>query len=823
MSAKRFLGFVLALTLVIVCLVAPISVFAQAPQQTAKAPAVWSASELETRLAAIEKTLDAKRQEYGIPGVSLVIVKDDQIIYLMGLGFKDLEKKVPVTADTLFAIGSSTKAFTALTVLMSADDGKLSLDDSPKKYLPYFKLYDPEADAKITIRDLLSHSSGLNRTDLGFAVGTLNREEVIRVAGLAQPTSKFREKFQYQNVMFTAAGEVAGRAQGMSWEELVRKRIFKPLGMKNTDLSVKEMEKSRDFSYGYIYNTDTKKNTRVPMREIPAAAPAGAINSTAREMAAWLRFMLGGGVFDGKRLVSEKGYSEFTSKQMTIGGKVSYGLGWFLRDWNGHKVLEHGGNIDGFNAEVALMPDQNLGFVLLTNISASPLGNDAMKTIWSNLVGEPKNPSLPDLAVTELDKSMVVGTYKLAEANMNIDVSIVDSKLEMTVPGQPKYTLENTGGNRYKLIYPGLEGFYATFRLVKDKPNVIEMYLEQPQGNFVLPRLGASEKPSVPATTGNYDGPHKELIGTYMIEGGVVSIEVAAKDGKVQLIVPGQQPYTLAEKAIDEYALSPLPESQYKVNVKRDTAGNVTALVTTQPEGAFTFVRNASFSAPMSADELMAKVIEASGGERLRKHTSMTTRFALNFIHQGMLGEGTILARAPNMQSTDTTIIALGKRVGSIFEYFDGANGGQDTSFSPPETYTGKQLAGARINADFYGLLNWKMLFKTVEIKRTAKVGEEETYVVVLTPAEGNPITAYVSTKSFLLMRRDTLYSPSDSSGIELPVSEIYSNYKPVDGLMLPFKTVTNSPGQGDIIVDIKDVKFDAEIPDTAFRPKLKK
>src|SRR6185437_12405160 len=129
---------------------------------------------------------------------------------------------------------------------------------------------------------------------------------------------------------------------------------------------------------------------RLPQREITAAAPAGAINSNARDMAQWLRFMLAGGTINGKRLVSEKGFNEAITKQITVAGTVSYGLGWFLRDWNKHNVIEHGGNIDGFNSQVALMPDQKLGFVLLTNVTASSLGPFAMNTVWKNIVGEVK-------------------------------------------------------------------------------------------------------------------------------------------------------------------------------------------------------------------------------------------------------------------------------------------------------------------------------------------------------------------------------------------------------------------------------------------------
>src|ERR1044072_2749636 len=270
-----------------------------APSQAAQATA-----ELEAKLAAIEKAVEEGRQKRGIPGLSLVIVKDDRVIYMKGLGHRDFERKVPVTPDTLFAIGSSSKAFTAMLVAMGADEGKISLDDSPKKFLPYFKLQDPEADAKITVRDLLSHSSGLNRTDLAWITGVLNREEVIRVAAQAKPTAKLREKWQYQNVMYSAAGECVAKAENSTWESLIRERIFKPLGMRGSNLNVADTLGSPDYSKGYNYDEDTKETRQLPMRDFPQVAAAGAINSNARDMAQWLRLMLGGGGVEGKRLVS---------------------------------------------------------------------------------------------------------------------------------------------------------------------------------------------------------------------------------------------------------------------------------------------------------------------------------------------------------------------------------------------------------------------------------------------------------------------------------------------------------------------------------------
>jgi CubicO group peptidase (beta-lactamase class C family) len=336
MTLKPFTRIASSLVLSFVVLTALLPRPLVAQQSTPATPAA-TVTDYSASLAAIEKAIDDKRKEFGIPGISLAIVKDDKVIYLKGLGVKNFEQNVPVTPDTRFAIGSASKAFTAMLAVISADEGKLSLDDSPKKFLPYFTLRDEEAASKITIRDLLAHRSGLNRTDLAMVTGVLNREELIKVAGMAKPTAKLGEKWQYQNVMYAAAGEAVAKAQNSTWDKLIASKIFKPLGMTNSDTSPDAMQKARDYSFGYDYNAATKVTRRLPQRSIPAAAPAGAINSSARDMAQWVRLMSGNGMFDGRRFVSEKSFDELTRKQINIAGSLDYGLGWFLRQWNGHK------------------------------------------------------------------------------------------------------------------------------------------------------------------------------------------------------------------------------------------------------------------------------------------------------------------------------------------------------------------------------------------------------------------------------------------------------------------------------------------------------
>lgn len=780
--------------------------------QTAQQAAV--SSDLQARLAKIEEKVEARRKELGIPGMSLVIVKDGEVIYMKGLGYKDFEKKIPVTPDTQFAIGSATKAFTALSVLMAQDEGKLSLDDSPKKFLPYFKINNPDTDAKITVRDLLSHSSGLNRTDLAMITGKLNREELIKVVGEAKPVAGLREKFLYQNIMFAAAGEIVAKIEKQKWEKFVPERIFKPLGMTNSNMSISEMEKAKDFSFGYDYNFDTKETRKLPFRPIDDVAPAGSINSSARDMAKWIAFVMNGGTFGGKRLVSEKGFDEWTKPQMKIAGKSSYGLGWFVQDYNGMKVVQHGGNIDGFNSMVAMLPEKKLGFVMLTNVSGSPLGGELMPLVWKGIL-EDEKPQTPAGSVAGAEKE--VGKYRFEAANFDVEVKLENGKLVAVVPGQPTYTLENVKDRKYKLG-GAPDGFFITFT---DK----DAYLEQPQGNYTLPKLNAEGK--IVNASNSDSAAAKELVGKYETPGGKGTIEVKDADGKVTLNIEGQQPYQLRPKADGTFSLAPLPDS-YFLKVNRTADGKVENIAINQPEGEFKFkylgAGDAKEKPKMSVDEIMAKTIDALGGESAwRKLTSRETKFEMDFENQGVKAAGVSFAKAPNMSAADVTMTALGKKIATSFEYFDGANGGEIVSFAPAETYSGQRLEDVKLDNDFYGLLNWKQNLKSAEVTGTAKVGDEDVYIIVIRPVKASEYTVYVSQKTFLPIKRTGVVVSSTSSQ-KLPVSSVFSDYRNVDGVLIPFKTVAESPSMGSVVTYVKEVKHNVAVDDAKFKAgKVKK
>ncbi|MGI8640737.1 MAG: hypothetical protein ACR2MG_12430 [Pyrinomonadaceae bacterium] len=220
----------------------------------------------------------------------------------------------------------------------------------------------------------------------------------------------------------------------------------------------------------------------------------------------------------------------------------------------------------------------------------------------------------------------------------------------------------------------------------------------------------------------------------------------------------------------------------------------------------------------MSVDELMPKVINALGGEtNWRKLNSRVVKVEVDFVHQGVKGYGTAYNKAPNMAAQEATLTAVGKPIGSFSEYFDGTNGGEEASFAPSDVYSGKQLEDARIGADFYGLLDWKTLYKTAEFKGAAKVGGEDAFVVVFVPEKGNKDTVYFSQKSFLPIKLESVSSSSTSS-VGQPYSEIYSDYRTVDGVMIPFKMVNSNSDNGDLVITIKEVKHNVLIDDKVFK-----
>jgi len=337
--------------------------------------------------------------EWGIVGLSIVVVKDDEVVFANGYGLREVGERERVDEHTLFAIGSNTKLFTAVGAGLMVDAGKMNWNDPAALHLPGFQLYDPYVTREITIRDLLSHRSGLGRRgDMLWYGSEYDRDEILRRIRYLEPNASFRAEFGYQNIMYLAAGEATAAAAGRGWDDLMEEQIFQPLGMTRSNTSTQDLAGDPNVATPHI--TVDGRPIPVPWRNIDNVAPAGSINSSAREMAEWLRMLLAEGSLEGRQLIQHETLQEIFSPQTispftpdTLFPDVhfaAYGLGMGMRSYAGNKILVHTGGIDGMLSLVALMPDENLGVVVLTNTTGrNNLFTALMYSVFDRYMGMP--------------------------------------------------------------------------------------------------------------------------------------------------------------------------------------------------------------------------------------------------------------------------------------------------------------------------------------------------------------------------------------------------------------------------------------------------
>ena len=467
------------------------------------------ADDLGARLARLEKRLENERKKLHIPGLAIAVIKDDQVVLAKGFGYCDLETKRPVTAQTLFAIGSTTKAFTATLVGMLTDESVMSWDDPVNKHLPNFLLNVDTGDQEVTVRDLLCHRTGFTRMGVLWAAGGLTRPEVFEHVATAKPLGEFRKQFLYNNIMYMTAGHAAGKAVDSDWASLVVARILKPLQMKDSTTSITDAQKDARLAKGYIWNEHEQKHVHLPMRNLDLVGPAGSINSLVKDMAQWVRFQLGKGEFEGKRLLSAKAHAETWKQQIQMAPGVGYGLGWMLHDWNGSKVIQHGGSIDGFAAQVSLLPEHDLGYVLLANVTATPLQQKSIHIVFDSLVG---SGSEATTAKTE-DTSGLLGKYVAnfgSWRDARFTVVKKGDTLALDVPGQRVYELKapDAEGKRYFAL---TDTVAVSFRR-DDTGKSTSLTMYQSGFAFECPREGVEVAAEVPLED------LQPLVGTYRDE-----------------------------------------------------------------------------------------------------------------------------------------------------------------------------------------------------------------------------------------------------------------------------------------------------------------
>lgn len=348
---------------------------------------------------AVDRLMNDTIQRWEVPGAAIAIVQNDRVVYVKGYGTKDGTH--PVTPDTLFQIASCSKAFTSTALAMLASDGKLSFDDPVRKHVPYFRMADMCADSQVTLRDIVSHRTGLPRRDELWDDTPLTREDVVRRMGMLSLEKPFRTSYGYHNIMFITAGEAVTHTSGMSWDDFVRTRIFQLLGMTHTVISDAEWNASTDRAMGYRWDA---KKARIEVQQpidTTTIGAGGAIKSSARDMANWVRFQLANGTFDGRKLVDPDQLAETKTPHTVIRltentgavnpetSVLTYAMGWNVQDYRGETLIAHGGALNGFRTHVALLPKRNTGFVVFINAGRGWSLFALRNTLIDMLIGGP--------------------------------------------------------------------------------------------------------------------------------------------------------------------------------------------------------------------------------------------------------------------------------------------------------------------------------------------------------------------------------------------------------------------------------------------------
>lgn len=328
--------------------------------------------------AELDAVIETARRDWEIPGMAVAVVQGDSVALAQGYGVRKAGSVEPVGPHTVFAIGSTTKALTATALGILVDDGRLSWDDEVAARLPGFALHDPHTTREITIRDLLAQRSGLPMANLMWLGGQHDRSELVRRIRHLEPVASFRSAFSYQNVLYTAVGLALEAVTGTTWDAILAERLFRPLGMERTSTSVDSLAGLDDVATPHAVIGGEARP--VPYRNIDHVGPAGSINSTASDMARWLRLQLAGGTVDGRRVLAEPTLAETHRPQIVMplegplaafypeARSLAYGMGWVVSDYHGRTLLDHGGGIDGMTALVALVPEEGLGVAILTNL-----------------------------------------------------------------------------------------------------------------------------------------------------------------------------------------------------------------------------------------------------------------------------------------------------------------------------------------------------------------------------------------------------------------------------------------------------------------------
>jgi CubicO group peptidase (beta-lactamase class C family) len=756
---------------------------------------------LQDRLDRLAEQLEESREKYHIPGMAIAVVKDDQVILCRGFGVADVGDNVPVTDETLFAAGSTTKAFTAALVGMLVDDGRMGWEDPVRKHLPLYALADPEANEQVVIRDLLCHRVGLATMTLLWYGNGVGRQDVLETMSKAELLYPFRQNFNYSNISYLAGGMAAGAAAGSDWETLLAQRIFGPLGMTSSNCSYEAAQADSRMAKGYKWERDCGKLIHQPLRNVNTVGPAGSINSCARDMAQWVRFQLGRGAYDGRQLLSPQQHEQTWTKHINIEGEIDYGLGWMLRRWHDKRVIEHAGGIDGFTAEVALIPEENLGFVLLMNLFASPLQDGSREIVFKTML---QDWTEDEALAAEEDFQPYMGTYvgnfgPFSDAEFKVLEQ--NGRLAVDVPGQTIYELEppDEEGKRQFVITDQVK-----VKFNRDGRGEVYSFIFFQSGyKFEVPRQGTELPVEIDLDAA------RRYLGLYHADELNTDIRVLVQNNRLALDVPGQMVYELYPPDDEDRWVFRIRDGLW-VRFNEGDAGEVISLTMSEEgqESELPRVGAPDDADLPSVDEIMAMVHDAGGAEHLRALGAYRATGTVRMVHMGLKGRITSVVAVDGRYRND---MDLG-RFGHIRIRVNHGDGWVDLPAMRDTDLQGEFFEQAALQHPLLWLGNWRDTFTEIHVREKRELDGEPVYVVRLKPTLGQPSLLMVSTETGLPVAREA--TTRAITGMRVPMTIKFSEYHDVGGVMIPHVVETENAFSGRMIERYETFEPNVELED---------
>jgi len=742
------------------------------------------------RLELLKERLEAARVDSNVPGFGFALINRDGILWSGGFGVVDLESGEPATDESLFAIGSTTKSFTAALAGSYVEEAAFDWDTPASELLPVWQLKG-KGGQTITMRDLLSHRTGYPRMGLLFITGKAKSDRILEVANGAKPLHGYHEQFLYNNIQYLAAGEATAAVGDAEWERLLEIRLTDRLGMTSTTGAFARVASDRRTAQGYKWEDEDELHEAMPARNISNCAPAGSLYSNARDMSRWMQFQLNRGSWNGVQILDAATIEECWEPNIQIAPGVDYGMGWMVSEFAGQRMVEHGGNIDGYSASIGMLPDSGYAYVMLCNLDGAPIQGQVPSLVFDTLI----NPLPSDSATNAEDFSPFLGEY-IADFGQWSDETFTvldkDGTLAVDIPGQMVFELHDPQENGHR-AFKLTDTIEVSFEQDANG-QVTTMRLHQGGLDMEFPRRGVEIPIEIPLARLN------PFLGAYRLAAANQTWTVQIKNNRLAVDVPGEMIYELRAPDADGWR-SFRVKDEFKVTFDRDDDGAITQLRFSRSGTEMILPRLASDEAE---GVTLAEVYAAMRlGQRQAKVDAWQgyTSQANVFVEQaGIHGSAVFSASNDGRYYSEVTFGEFGEA-----ESVMTSEGGWTRSdFEPFDEYSMSDRQEALEGAAYAIVLgDMRQHYDEIYLDRETEFEGTQYWVLKATYADRPEASFYVNQETGLIDRFD--YAVVFSGGGSLPIEAYLKDYRMIDGVQVPFTLEVVNQASGRVIQEITE------------------